>query len=294
LVEIESSPLEEWTKYTYKIMLKKFLKTIGREDIAKYIKPRIKQRNKLKRSDLLTMKEIIDMIEATNNPMYKALIITMYEGGVRAGELLGMKVKDVIIKGNITLISVQGKTGIRTIPLILATPYLQKYLEKRETKKPDEPLWINQYGRPLEIRALEKSIREIAARVGITKKVYPHLFRHTRYTHLAPKLAEAILKKLFGWTLSSRMPSVYAHLVSEDVETAMLKLYGIKTDGDTLHILCPRCKEINIKDAKTCIKCGYNFIRDETEKWILLEEKIHKLEEKIEQLLKKNLSDFNG
>jgi site-specific recombinase XerD len=67
---------------------------------------------------------------------------------------------------------------------------------------------------------------------GLDKQVYPHLFRHSRATHLADKLTEAQMKILFGWAGNSDVPSVYVHLSGRDVEEALLRIYGINQRGE--------------------------------------------------------------
>ena len=47
-------------------------------------------------------------------------------------------------------------------------------------------------------------LRKTKKRAGITKKIYPHLFRHTRATILASKVAEAPLESQMDWVHGSR------------------------------------------------------------------------------------------
>jgi site-specific recombinase XerD len=70
---------------------------------------------------------------------------------------------------------------------------------------------------------------KLAKMAKIGKNVYPHLFRHSRATHLADKLTEAQMKIYFGWSGRSDVPSVYVHLSGRDVEEAILKLHGVNT-----------------------------------------------------------------
>ena len=94
------------------------------------------------------------------------------------------------------------------------------------------------------------------------KRVYPHLFRHTRVTHLLANrhINEAQAKVYFGWTPDSKMLSEYSHLISGDVNKAILEMHGIKTGEEKESRLkpkqCPRCETINSKDALFCHKCG--------------------------------------
>jgi ribosomal protein L40E len=56
------------------------------------------------------------------------------------------------------------------------------------------------------------------------------------------------------------MLSEYSHLISSDVNQAILAMHGIRTDKQKESLLkpkqCPRCSTINSKDARFCHKCG--------------------------------------
>jgi integrase/recombinase XerD len=56
------------------------------------------------------------------------------------------------------------------------------------------------------------------------------------------------------------MLSEYSHLISNDVNEAILAMHGIKRDEQKESLLkprqCPRCQTINAKDARFCHKCG--------------------------------------
>lgn len=56
------------------------------------------------------------------------------------------------------------------------------------------------------------------------------------------------------------MLSEYSHLISSDVNEAILAMHGIKTDEKKEPLFkprqCPRCSAINANDACFCHKCG--------------------------------------
>ncbi len=57
------------------------------------------------------------------------------------------------------------------------------------------------------------------------RRVYAHLFRHTRATLLAQNVAQAPLSKQMGWTQASQMAKVYVHLSDRQQDEAILKGY---------------------------------------------------------------------
>jgi hypothetical protein len=103
-------------------------------------------------------------------------------------------------------------------------------------------------------------IKDIAKRAGVAKRVYPHLFRHTRATHFAKNLTEQELKIYFGWTKDSKMTGTYIHLSGKDVDDKILRLNGIipKENGKPPVVplmKCYRCGENNSIGNKFCFKC---------------------------------------
>jgi hypothetical protein len=113
----------------------------------------------------------------------------------------------------------------------------------------------------MKYNSLRMMLKRIVKKSGITKRVYPHLFRHSRVTHLLGnhQINESQCKVFFGWSPESGMLSEYSHLVSNDVNEAILRINGIHVEKKevkeaTEH--CPRCKKINSSTAKFCIYCS--------------------------------------
>jgi len=132
---------------------------------------------------------------------------------------------------------------------------------------PDSPLWtsFDEVGskRRLEYGALRKMLSSTARRCGIKKRVNPHSFRHARASNLANVLTEAQMKEYLGWVGDSRMAAIYVHLSGRNVNNALFKLNGIKTEGEINEeerplkaCNCERCHEVNPPTNRFCSKCG--------------------------------------
>jgi len=170
------------------------------------------------------------------NSRDRALVSLLYESGARIGEIGSMRVKDVSFDeyGAIVWLP-KSKTVTRKLRVVYSARYLSEWLSDHPLKDPEFPLWIKLTGRnamkAMEYADIRMQIKKIAKRAGIKKRIYPHLFRHTRATRLLAKVPESIGAKYMGWVNGSKMVGVYVHLASEDVEEAILKMYGIKTNG---------------------------------------------------------------
>jgi len=179
------------------------------------------------RDKVLRPEELEALLRACENPRDKAILAILAETGLRIGELLSMRLRDVeaLSDGSFRL-RVQGKTGLRVIVAIRSAPALSRWLEAHpRSGDPEAPLWttLKRPFRPLKPKAFREHLRHLAKRAGLSKPVSPHMFRHTCMTQLARVLTEQELKVVAGWTMSSRMASIYVHLSGRDAEAALRK-----------------------------------------------------------------------
>ncbi len=155
----------------------------------------------------------------------------LYETGCRIGELLFLRLKHAVIDQYGAQLRVSGKTGARRLRIILSVPYLTAWLNRHPQKEePSARLWCNSKGRVMSYGGMRSMLDRLGRRAGVKKALNPHMFRHSRATHLANHLTEAQMKEYFGWVQGSDMASIYVHLSGRDVDHAILKLYGITND----------------------------------------------------------------
>jgi integrase len=267
---IECSDMSYDTKLDYKVAIRKFMKWLRKtEDYpeeVRWIKTR-KKKNAFKLpEELLNEEEVSRMIDAAEYPRDKAMISSLFESGCRTGELLTMRVKHLQLDEYGAVFMINGKTGGRRVRLITSTPYLIGWLNVHPHRDdPEAPLWevIRSYKTDMHTfvnyACLNVLLKRVARKAGIKKRVYPHLFRHSRATALANHLTEAQMKEYLGWVRDSDMASVYIHLSGRDVDDAVLRMHGLKKEENgkkKVAELCFRCKTALRKDAKFCDKCG--------------------------------------
>jgi len=272
--DLEAKGYSEWSKHDFKVILKLFYKWFKGNDEefpqeVKWIKPRLRNAAHKLPEELLTEEEVLRIVKAANHLRDRALILVLYESGCRIGELLSLKMKNVQFDEYGAVLRVSGKTGDRRVRIINAVPALTAWIDLYEhSGEPDASLWpprSNQYyqpGEPAEAASIYVMLRKLGKKAGIRKKIYPHLFRHSRATVLASKLTEAQMNEYFGWTQGSEMPSTYVHLSGRDVDNTLIALYGAKTVNTQPVVsaiqnkLCPRCKEANSPTNRYCCRCG--------------------------------------
>ncbi len=273
LGKIERSDYSEWTKAGYRITLKKFFQWLhGFEwnsqeypDEVKWIRTSTKG-NAKELPEILTKEDIKKLIRAATNIRDKALISVLYESGCRIGELLNLKLKDIVFDDYGAVIKVHGGKGSRRIRLVCSVPHLSSWIQNHPHREDrDSYLWTSIARRRrasrISYQYVRLKLKKFAERAGVKVPVNPHNFRHSRATHLANKLTEAQMCEYFGWVQGSDMPSTYVHLSGRDVDSAILRIYGRlsrdeeKKEEELKTKECPRCHYENPPESDFCGRC---------------------------------------
>lgn len=227
---------------------------------------RTKDKKKLQRNELITPAEIQLVIERARSARDKALVNVLWEAGARIAEIGNRYIHDVAPAPVGYTLELDGKTGRRTVLVVGSAPLLAQWLNNHPFKtNPDAPLWVHEHTsgpKLLMYPAIRKLLIELFRAAGIAKRIYPHLFRHSRATYcLATGLmTEAQAKAYFGWTPNSDQLATYAHLLASDANAAILRENNLapqKEIHDELRATkCYRCGDLNASYAEYCTKCG--------------------------------------
>ncbi len=254
----------ESSVFEAKKTLKKFFKWLGKDELVDWFTLG-DVKSSISPHDLVTHEEFEAMMKACMNSRDRAFLSLLYETGARIGEIGAMRIKDVMFDDYGAVIWLpRSKTQRRRLRVIYSVRYLAEWLSDHPLKDdPDAPLWVKLSGRnylqPMIYKDFNWQLKKIARRAGIKKRIYPHLFRHTRATKLLQQVSEVIGAKYMGWVPSTKMIKTYIHLADQDVERAILEMHGIKPaekDEDIRVLKCPRCSFVNPRDAKFCSRCG--------------------------------------
>lgn len=266
---LEKSEYADWTKHDLKIILKKYLHWLGREDVISWLKIHKVKSGKLP-EEVLAEDDIKGLAGAAYTSRDRAFILSFYESGTRIGEFLPLKLKHLSFDKYGAAFRVTGKTGDRRVRLVASTLTLQAWLNEHPAKNdpeaylwckipaPNNPKWKNDH---LSYGFVCRLLNELAVKAGVKKAVNPHAFRHSRATFMAKHLKEPEMREFFGWGKDSEMPAVYVHLSGRDVDDSVLAIYGnkesIKSQEPVINAWhCQRCGEVNDPVSKYCKKCG--------------------------------------
>ena len=259
--------------------------------------------------DILTFDEVRRMTAACTSSRDRALISMIYEGAFRVGEIGSMTWKDVEFRSTGLVVNTDYKTGVpRRVPLANSTAYLSAWKDDYPYPiTPDMPVFLTMVNnspkdipgkrdpdrithKGLSYAGVRKQIGIIAKRAGIEKHLTPHIFRHSRITHLVKGgYPESYIKQVCWGSLTSEMLSTYLHLDNSYIDDTFYKFEGIKPEEefkkDSIEARqCLRCAHINSSESSFCRKCGLP-LDDETSQTLQL------LSAQIEKSMMKKLQE---
>jgi integrase/recombinase XerD len=200
------------TARLYIIAVLRFLKWLGKD--IKPVTPRIR-RNEIFALDEETFNKLLEITKRTSD---KLILKLLFDTGLRAKELLSIKVSDIDFeRGSITVRNTKNQET-RTVFFTEGTKSLLiKYIKSKGLKS-DDKLFNLTYN------ALYKRLKRIGKKIGIDLR--PHLLRHTFATVAIKKgVPLPAVQKLLGHK-DIRTTQIYTHLLTTDLENIYRKTFG--------------------------------------------------------------------
>lgn len=161
--------------------------------------------------DVLSKEEIKSILDATGPDIRLFCMFSLlYSAGLRISELLDLKPHDINVSRS--LIRVRQGKGRKDRYTLLSKPLVRKLTEYTKLYKPQEWLFERYKGEPFTESIVSKKLKEAAKEAGITKRVYPHLLRHSFATHLIEQGTDLkIVKELLGHN-QLKTTEMYVHI----------------------------------------------------------------------------------
>ncbi|SRR5579883_2678263 len=180
-----------------------------------------KQSRRLPR--LLRVDEVIRLLDSV--PMEtlagirdRALLETLYGGGLRVSELVGLNVEDLDLEQE--LVRVRGKGRRQRLCPIgrVATDCLRRWIPLRRPRLTREPaLFLNQRGTRLTARSVGRFLETYLRRAGLADTASPHTLRHSFATHLLDRGADLrSVQELLGHRKLTTT-QIYCHVTQERI-----------------------------------------------------------------------------
>ncbi|MCK4269318.1 MAG: tyrosine-type recombinase/integrase [Methanogenium sp.] len=212
---------------------------------------------------ILTEEEAKAVIETPHSLRYRALLGVLYEGGFRIQEIADMRWSDIRFTQWGARIRTAGKTEKeRHVPIIMYREFLSQWQTEHPDPRADNYVFLNYHNAPLKYQSISKNIQKFCRDAGIERKITPHIFRHSRVTHVLRRgMQETLCKKTFWGNENTDMLKVYSHLTADDAEAAFAKMAGVEIPEETVTgamepAQCHQCHHINPPGSRFCARCG--------------------------------------
>ncbi len=240
---LASGTMKKKTQNYYLIALRAFLKYLARMSVKSLPPERIELAKVPERSlDLITIEELGRLLDAPDTTKLRGLrdrtiMELLFSTGLRVSELCALP-REINMK--LDELSVRGKGDkIRVVFLSEESKkWLKQYLDKRDDM--EEALFIQIAGRGSEklsqrrdslrltSRSVERIIKHYAIKAGISKKVTPHVIRHSFATDLLRNGADLRSVQMLLGHANIGTTQIYTHVTDSELRNIHKKFHNKK------------------------------------------------------------------
>lgn len=180
--------------------------------------------------EVCSEEEIISILKATTNLKHKAILMTIYSGGLRISELVNMKIKDIDSKrmqirveqgkGKKDRYTLLSKKTLDILRLYIKQERPIKYLFEGQASKEQKPV-------PYSARSIQAILKQSIKKTGIKKKVTVHTLRHSFATHLLENGTDLrYIQALLGHE-SPKTTQIYTHITTKGFDQIKSPMDGL-------------------------------------------------------------------
>lgn len=170
---------------------------------------------------VLSPDEVKRLVDAAE-PFYRAFFLCLYTLGFRLSEARYLRVGDIDFEQK-TVRAIQKGGSEKVEPL---HPWLAGALKKIIRKKdtPDKYIFVNhKTGRP--VGDIRRALERAAAAAKITKRITPHLLRHSIATHMLTKGINLRTIQVMLGHAQVGTTEWYTHVMTEDIRSATTGMF---------------------------------------------------------------------
>ena len=161
---------------------------------------------------VLGKEEVYNLINSPKNIKHKAILHTIYSAGLRNGELINLRVKDIHSKeAYIFIKAAKGKKDRHTVLSETLLDLLRIYFKEY---KPSYWLFEGQSGGKYSSKSIQRIYRKAQQESGASPWSTPHTLRHSFATHLLEHGSNLrAIQVLLGHN-SSKTTEIYTHILN--------------------------------------------------------------------------------
>ncbi|HEY6281607.1 MAG TPA: site-specific tyrosine recombinase XerD [Burkholderiales bacterium] len=149
----------------------------------------------------------------------KTMLETLYAGGLRVSELVGLKIPQVSLDMGVVRVLGKGAKE-RLVPLgEEALTWIGRYLDEARPDllngKVSDALFVTARGQPMTRQGFWYLLRRYCAQAGLAKTVSPHTLRHAFATHMLNHGADLRVVQLLLGHADISTTQIYTHVARE-------------------------------------------------------------------------------
>jgi integrase/recombinase XerD len=191
--------------------------------------------------EILTQAEVARLIDATETPFQRILIMTLYATGARRAEVAALKVSD--IDSQRMVVHIHGGKGRKDRDVMLSPALLEALRTYWRGLRHKPTVWLfpgNRWhtsSRPVTTKVLWTACRQAAVRAGLEHKhIHPHTLRHCFATHLLEAGADLRTIQVLLGHRDLEETTIYLHLSSKHLSatSSPLDALALGSQGEAL------------------------------------------------------------
>jgi len=197
------------------------------EEVATLKSPKVRQRL----PEVLTPSEVELLLMGVARIKYRAAMMVAYGAGLRVSEICGLQFTD--IDSERMMIFVRDGKGGKDRYTLLSEQLLTVLRDYYRTQRPVPPFLFpgTTPGLPMAPNSLARVMRGAARRCGITKRVSPHVLRHSFATQLLEDGVDLpTIQRLLGHG-SMRTSARYLHVSAKRLASVVSPVDKIRVPG---------------------------------------------------------------
>jgi len=229
-----SETLKKNTQNYYLIAIRVFLKYLAKRGVKSLAPERIELAKIAERDlDLISIEELERLLAAPKGGDLKALrdraiLELFFSTGLRVSELVSLNIDIDLKKEELTI---RGKGG--KVRLVFLSPRVRKvikeYLDKRDDM--EEALFVRLSKNSKEVsrltpRSIERIVKHYAVASGISKKVTPHVIRHSFATDLLSNGADIRSVQMMLGHANVSTTQIYTHITDKQLKEIHKKFHS--------------------------------------------------------------------
>ena len=209
--------------------IKFYLEKVHHGERKVYYVDRPRPEQKLPR--VLNEAEVTKLIEVTQNPKHRCMLLLLYSSGLRMSELLSLRWSD-FDEGRMQLF-VDGGKGKKDRWTLLSESALEYTKFYMSLYHPMAFLFEGSGGKQYSPRSVNNIVQRSAVLAGITKGISAHTLRHSFATHLLEQGVDLrYIQALMGHE-SSKTTERYTHVTTRGFSQIKSPLDRLKLDFNT-------------------------------------------------------------